>query len=195
MRPDLGVVAGLVPRGSRVLDLGCGEGDLLSHLKHERGCTGTGVEIDESSILTAIRAGVSVVEVDVDTELGEFADDSYDVVVLSQTLQALRRPAVVLSEIRRIGTRCVVSVPNFGLWRHRASLALRGRMPVSRELPYAWFETPNIHLSTLADLEELFAALDMQVEERLLLDERGNPLGSQRLANIRAGAAVYLLGR
>lgn len=195
MRPDLGVVAGLVPRGSRVLDLGCGEGDLLSHLEHERGCTGTGVEIDESSILAAIRAGVSVVEVDVDTELGEFADDSYDVVVLSQTLQALRRPAVVLSEIRRIGRRCVVSVPNFGLWRHRASLALRGRMPVSKELPYAWFETPNIHLSTLADLEELFAALDMQVEERLLLDERGNPLGSQRLANIRAGAAVYLLGR
>lgn len=195
MRPDLGVVAGLVPRGSRVLDLGCGEGDLLSHLARERDCTGTGVEIEEASILKAIRAGVSVVEVDVDTELGEFADDSYDVVVLSQTLQALRRPAVVLSEIRRIGARCVVSVPNFGLWRHRASLALRGRMPVSRELPYAWFETPNIHLSTLADLEELFAALELQVEERLLLDEQGRTLTSQRLANLRAGGAVYLLGR
>lgn len=195
MRPDLDVVAGLVPRGSRVLDLGCGEGDLLSYLEQECGCTGTGVEIEEASILKAIRAGVSVVEIDVDTELGEFADDSYDVVVLSQTLQALRRPAAVLAEIRRISTRCVVSVPNFGLWRHRASLALRGRMPVSTELPYPWFETPNIHLSTLADLEELFATLDLGVEKRLLLDEGGNPLGSQRLANLRAGAAVYLLAR
>lgn len=195
MRADLDVVAGLVPTGSRVLDLGCGRGDLLSHLARERGCSGTGVEIEEESILAAIRAGVSVIELDVDTELGELADDSYDVVVLSQTLQALRRPAVVLGEIRRIGARCVVSVPNFGLWRHRASLALRGRMPVSRELPYPWFETPNIHLSTLADLEDLFDALGLKVEQRLLLDEQGALLHGQRLANLRAGAAVYLLGR
>ncbi len=195
MRPDLGVVADLVPRGSRVLDLGCGEGDLLCHLATTCDCTGTGVEIDEPSILRAIRSGVAVIELDVDTELGEFADDSYDVVVLSRTLQTLRHPAVVLREIRRIGRQCVVSVPNFGLWRHRASLALRGRMPVSEELPYPWYETPNIHLSTLPDLEELFAALDLHVQERLLLDERGNPLGSQRLANLRAAGAVYLLGR
>lgn len=195
MRPDLDVVAGLVPRGSRVLDLGCGEGDLLCHLATACDCTGTGVEIDEPSILRAIRSGVAVIELDVDTELGEFADDSYDVVVLSRTLQALRRPAAVLEEIRRIGRRCVVSVPNFGLWRHRASLALRGRMPVSQALPYPWHETPNIHLSTLADLEELFGAVDLHVEERLLLDEHGRPLSSQRLANLRAGGAVYLLGR
>ncbi|HET6560733.1 MAG TPA: methionine biosynthesis protein MetW [Marmoricola sp.] len=196
MRPDLGVVAGLVPPGSRVLDLGCGAGELLSHLERGHGCTGTGVEIDEGSVLRAVRRGVPVIELDVDTMLGEFADASYDVVILSRTLQALRRPAEVLAQIGRIGERCVVSVPNFGLWKHRVSLLVRGRMPVSRELPYPWFETPNIHLSTLADLEELFAATGLRVEKRLLLDEQGALLGGRlggRLGNLRAGAAAYLL--
>ncbi len=213
MRPDLGVVAALVPPGSRVLDLGCGAGELLSHLETARGCSGTGVEIDEEAVLRAIRRGVPVVELDVDTMLGEFADASYDVVVLSRTLQALRRPAHVLAEIGRIGERCIVSVPNFGLWKHRLSLLVRGRMPVSRELPYPWFETPNIHLSTLADLEELFATTGLRVERRLLLDERGRPLRGAlsgrvapdagqgggvavgRTGNLRAGAAAYLLSR
>jgi methionine biosynthesis protein MetW len=193
VRPDLTVVAGLVRPGSRVLDLGCGEGELLDHLFRECGCTGSGVEIDDAAVVAAIRRGVPVIEVDVDTELTEFADDSYDVVVLSRTLQALSRPDRVLGEIRRIGRRSVVSVPNFGLWKHRASLALRGRMPVSRELPYPWFQTPNIHLSTVADLEQLFRELDMAVETRLLLDEQGRPLRPQRWGNLRAGAAVYLL--
>jgi methionine biosynthesis protein MetW len=195
MRPDLDVVAGLVPAGTHVLDLGCGSGELLAHLFAARGCTGTGVEIDEPSVLRAIRSGVPVIDVDVDDELGEFADGSYDVVVLSRTLQTLRRPARVLTEIGRIGSRCVVSVPNFGHWRHRASLLLRGRMPVSKELPYPWYETPNIHLSTLVDLEELVAGLGFHVERRLLLDEHGQRLAGGRWANIRAGGAVYLLSR
>jgi methionine biosynthesis protein MetW len=195
MRPDLDVVAELVPRGSRVLDLGCGEGDLLCALMTERHCTGTGVELHEDAVLRALRKGVPVIEVDVDTELREFADASYDVVVLSRTLQALHRPADVLAEIRRIGARCIVSVPNFGLWRHRVSLLVHGRMPVSQELPYPWFETPNIHLSTLADLEELFAVTGLRVERRLLLDERSRLMASGRWANARAGAAVYLLSR
>jgi methionine biosynthesis protein MetW len=195
MRPDLDVVAELVPAGSRVLDLGCGSGELLAHLFAGKGCTGTGVEIDEPSVLRALRAGVPVIDVDIDEELGEFADDSYGVVVLSRTLQALRRPAEVLTEIRRVGARCVVSVPNFGLWRHRVALLTRGRMPVSAALPYPWYETPNIHLSTLADLEELVGRLGFHVERRLLLDERGRPLRGSRWANLRAGAAVYLLSR
>ena len=195
MRMDHQLAERWIAPQSHVLDLGCGNGELLAPLARERGCTGTGVEIEEASILAAIRAGVSVVEVDVDTELDEFADDSYDVVILSRTLQALRRPAEVLGETRRIGARTVVSVPNFGLWRHRAALLARGRMPVSEQLPYPWYETPNIHLSTLADLEELVSGLGFHVERRVVLDQHGGRLRSQRLANLRAGGAVYLLGR
>ena len=194
-RPDLEVVAGLIPDGSRVLDIGCGDGDLLAHLAQEHGCSGTGVEIDPAAVLTAISRGVPVIEVDLDEQLDEFADNAYDVVVMSQTLQATRRPADVLREISRVGRRCIVSVPNFGLWRHRAGLLFRGRMPVSRELPHPWHETPNIHLSTLADLEALFDHLDLLVERRILLDESARPLRSARAANLRAGAAVYVLSR
>ncbi|GAA1940525.1 methionine biosynthesis protein MetW [Nocardioides marmoribigeumensis] len=194
MRNDLRVVSGLVPDGSRVLDLGCGAGELLSHLA-TRGCRGTGVDTDEEAVLGAIRSGVSVIELDVDHDLGEFADDTYDVVVLSRTLQALHRPADVLTEIRRIGRRCVVSVPNFGLWKHRAFLAVRGRMPVSRALPHEWFDTPNIHLATLPDMEALFARTRWDVEQRVLLDESGSPLRRQAGGNLRAGAAAYLLQR
>ena len=193
LRPDLRLLADLVPPGSRVLDLGCGEGDLLALLAQERSCTGTGVEIDPDAVLRALRRGVSVIEVDIDEQLGEFADSSYDVVVMSQTLQATRRPADVLREIGRIGGRCIISVPNFGLWRHRMGLLLHGRMPVSRELPHPWHETPNIHLSTLADLEALFAGLGMTVERRVLLDEDAAPMRSTRAANLRAGAAIYVL--
>ncbi|HSE71263.1 MAG TPA: methionine biosynthesis protein MetW [Nocardioidaceae bacterium] len=194
-RPDLEVVARLVPEGSRVLDIGCGDGDLLAHLVHEHACSGTGVEIDPSAVLAAIRRGVPVIEVDLDEQLDEFADNAYDVVVMSQTLQATRRPADVLREISRVGRRCIVSVPNFGLWRHRMGLLLRGRMPVSRELPHPWHETPNIHLSTLADLEALFEHLGLVVEQRILLDEKAHPMRSSHAANLRAGAAVYVLTR
>jgi methionine biosynthesis protein MetW len=194
MRPDLEVVADLVPDGSRVLDLGCGAGDLLSHLSL-RGCRGIGVDTDEEAVLAAIRSGVSVVELDVDEELGEFADDTYDVVVLSRTLQALYRPADVLSEIRRIGRRCVVSVPNFGLWKHRAFLLLRGRMPMSKSLPYEWYDTPNIHLATLPDLDDLFARTGWQVDRRLLLDERGRLMRPRAAGNLRSAGAVYALTR
>ncbi len=194
-RPDLDVVAGLIPDGSRVLDIGCGDGDLLAHLVHEHDCSGTGVEIDPSAVLTSVRRGVPVIAVDLDDQLDEFADGAYDVVVMSQTLQATRRPAEVLEEISRVGRRCIVSVPNFGFWRHRAGLLLRGRMPVSRELPHPWHETPNIHLSTLADLEALFDHLGLVVERRILLDEKAEPMRSSRAANLRAGAAVYVLTR
>ncbi len=194
-RPDLDVVAGLVPEGSRVLDIGCGDGDLLAHLMHERGCSGTGVEIDPGAVLASIRRGVPVIEVDLVDQLDEFADNAYDVVVMSQTLQATRWPAEALRQISRVGRRSIVSVPNFGFWRHRAGLMFRGRMPVSRELPHPWHETPNIHLSTLADLEALFADLGLVVERRILLDEKAEPMQSGRAANLRAGAAVYVLSR
>ncbi|HSK26626.1 MAG TPA: methionine biosynthesis protein MetW [Jiangellales bacterium] len=194
MRPDLDVVAGLVPDGSRVLDLGCGDGSLLEHLLRRRGCRGTGVEIAPDAVLATIRRGVPVLALDLDRELATFADSSYDVVVLSQTLQTTQHPATVLREVRRIAPTAVLSAPNFGHWRHRATL-LRGRMPVSRALPYAWFETPNIHLATLADLERLIAAEGFAVERRVLLTATGRELRRAVRPNLSAPAAAYRLRR
>lgn len=193
LRADLALVAGLVPPGSRVLDLGCGPGTLLAHLMREQGCRGTGVEIDPASVLAAIRQGVPVIELDIDRQLSDFADHSYDVVVLSRTIQTIHRPQEVLQHMGRIGRRMIVSVPNFGWWGHRLRL-LGGRMPMSRELPYAWYNTPNLRHTTLVDLQLLFDHLGFTVEKRIALTPRGEPLrAGDRLANLIAGAAVYVL--
>lgn len=191
-RPDLELIARLIPERSRVLDLGCGDGSLLRMLM-DKGCTGTGVEIDPGQVLAAIGAGVSVIELDLDSQLSEFTDDSYDVVVLSRTLQAVRRPKEVLRQIGRIAVHSVVSMPNFAHWRNRLRL-LGGRMPMSKDLPFDWFDTPNLHFTTLADLEPLFAELDLQIDRRLILDERGRtrPFGNVG-ANLFASSAMYLL--
>lgn len=195
MRPDLEVVSSLVPRGSRVLDLGCGQGDLLEYLGGQ-GCRGTGVEIDKEAFLASVRRGVAVLSLDLDSDLDAFADDSYDVVVLSQTLQTTRRPQHVLTQMARIAPAGIVSVPNFAFWRHRVELMLRGRMPVSAELPYPWYQTPNIHLSTLPDTEALMAEVGLIVKHRVLLDEQHRRLRGNGLAsNARAAQAVYLVGR
>lgn len=195
MRPDLKVVAELVAPGSRVLDLGCGDGELLLHLARTRGCRGIGVDVDPDQVVTAIGRGVSVIELDIDTELGEFADDSFDVVVLSQTLQATRRPDDIVCQLRRIAPAGVVSVPNFGWWRHRIGLTLRGRMPVSQALPHPWYATPNIHLATLADMDELFVAGGVTVRRRVLLSHDGHPSTAHGPANLAAAGAAYLIGR
>ena len=193
LRPDLALVASLIPAGSRVLDLGCGSGALLAHLMKTQGCTGTGVEIDPALVLAAIRAGVSVIELDLDTQLPEFTGHSYDVVVLSRTVQTLYHPVDVLEQMGRIGQRLIVSVPNFGYWRHRLRL-LRGRMPMSREIPHAWYDTPNLRHTTLAELEELFVRLGLVVEQRVVLSPSGAPLRTgQQFANLVGGSAVYVL--
>ncbi len=193
LRKDLALVASLIPSGSRVLDLGCGSGQLLFHLMQEQGCRGTGVEIDPDSVLAAIRLGVPIIELDLDHQLDDFADDSYDVVVLSRTIQTIRRPQEVLRHMGRIGRRLIVSVPNFGWYGHRLRL-LRGRMPMSRELPYEWYNTPNLRHTTLVDLQLLFDELGFVVEQRITLTPGGDPLrASDRLANLLAGAAVYVL--
>jgi len=196
VRPDLEVVADLVDPGTRVLDLGCGDGQLLDHLTRTHGCSGTGVDRDRDSVLAAVRRGVPVIELDLDTQLGEFADQSYDLVVVSQTLQATRHPDQVLREIGRIAGLGIVSVPNFGLWKHRVSLLTRGRMPVSTELPHPWYDTPNIHLATLADLEDLFWTTGFAVRRRVLLDVHGRAAAGIRArgpANLMASGAVYLV--
>lgn len=197
MRPDLSIVASMVPAGSRVLDLGCGDGTLLEHLIRERGCHGTGVEISEEGFHACVARGVPVVVADIDRGLSEVEDGAYDVVILSQTLQATHRPALVLHEIVRVGRVGIVSFPNFGHWLLRARLALGGRMPCSRSLPYRWYQTPNIHLCTIADFEELLRLEDIRTLRRVLLDDRGREVRSvaARAPNLLATGAVYLVAR
>ncbi|MDO5677089.1 MAG: methionine biosynthesis protein MetW [Propionibacteriaceae bacterium] len=191
-RPDLAVIASLIPEGSRVLDLGCGNGDLMVMLR-ERGCTGTGVDMNPDRVLACLRRGVDVIELDLDTELGEFGDDSYDFVVLSRTLQTVHNPRAVLTEMRRIALHSVVSMPNFAHWRNRLRL-LRGRMPMSKDLPYRWYDTPNLHYSSLPDLEPLFTQLGMKIDKRIPLDADGHPHRFGNVAaNLVASSSLYLL--
>lgn len=192
LRPDLTLIADLIPAGSRVLDLGCGDGETLLLLE-KKGCVGVGVDLDPGNVLTCLRAGVDVIELDLDTQLSEFGDDSFDFVVLSKTLQTLHQPQKVLGEMGRIAVHSVVSMPNFAYWRNRLRL-LGGRMPMSKDLPYHWYDTPNLHHSSLKDLEPLFSSLDMHIDKRVPLDAEGH---AHRLGNVpanwAASSALYLL--
>jgi methionine biosynthesis protein MetW len=194
VRPDLAIVASLVPHGARVLDLGCGDGELLAHLIEQRGCSGSGIESSPDGFLACVARGVPVQQADIDAGLGEVADGAYDIVVLSQTLQAVRRPARAITELVRVGGTGIVSFPNFGHWRHRAGLALGGRMPVSRVLPFAWHETPNIHLCTIRDFESLLHDVGVRATRRILLGPAGeeDPLAARR-PNLLASGAVYVV--
>jgi methionine biosynthesis protein MetW len=197
VRPDLRVVAGMIPEGSRVLDLGCGAGDLLVELIERRGCRGQGVEVSTEAFHACVARGIPVVQADIDAGLPDFEDGAFDVVVLSQTLQATRRPVPVLREMMRVGRVGIVSFPNFGHWRVRLDLGVRGRMPVSTTLPYRWSETPNIHLCTIRDFEELAATEGLRVAERALLasDGRAAAAAVERRPNLLAAGAAYLLTR
>ena len=193
LRPDLALVADLIPAGSRVLDLGCGSGTLLSHLMEVKDCTGTGVDSDHDQIIKAIRRGLSIIDLDIEAGLHDFADDSYDMVVMSRTLQAIRHPRRLIEEMGRVGQRIIVSVPNFGLWRNRLSL-IGGHMPISKDLPFTWYDSPNVRYTTLVDLEAFFAATGFDIETRIPLVESWRPLKrGLRLANLLAGSAVYVL--
>lgn len=195
MRPDLDIVAEMVGSGVRVLDLGCGDGALLDHLIRRQGCQGHGVEIDAEKFHACIARGVPVSQSDLEEELPRLGTDSFDCAVLSLTLQATRHPDRVLEGMRRVAPRRIVSLPNFGHWRLRVELATRGRMPMTRILPYTWYDTPNIHLCTLADFEDLVETIGMRTVRRVLLDELGRPSrGTSWLRpNLLAVGAVYLL--
>ncbi|HSK46717.1 MAG TPA: methionine biosynthesis protein MetW [Coriobacteriia bacterium] len=169
LRADLRLITELVPVGSRVLDLGCSDGSLMVHLRDERGCMVRGIELDHADLAAAISRGLSVVEADLDDGLEGYPDGSFDVVVLSQTLQVVRTPAFVLREMLRVGRHAVVSYPNFGYWKVRGYLATKGRMPVSRSIPYSWYHTPNIHHTTIKDFRDFVDANGGEIERSFAL--------------------------
>jgi len=187
LRVDLAQIADWVAPGSRVLDLGCGDGSLLAHLRGQRGCRGYGVDIADDNVALCVKQGLNVVQQNMDAGLRLFADDMFDTVVLSQTLQAMHDAEGILREMARVARQGVVSFPNFGHWRHIAAL-LAGRMPVSKSIPYQWYDTPNIHLCTLKDFEILAARVGLIITGRAVLAD-GRPVGV--LPSLRATVAIY----
>ena len=196
IRVDLQLIADMIEPHSRVLDVGCGDGTLLDYLVNFRHVDGRGIELSSEGVKASISAGLSVIQGDADTDLKDYPDDAFDYVVLSQTLQAMVQPKVVLSNLLRISHRAIVSFPNFAHWRARLSLVFLGRMPVSTTLPHEWYETPNIHLCTIRDFVALCRQLDITIEAQKILDARGrvrhvgNGLFS---ANLFGEQAVFLL--
>jgi methionine biosynthesis protein MetW len=196
LRDDLSIVAGLVPAGSRVLDLGCGEGELLEHLRESKGAFVRGVELTREGVAGSISRGVPVFQGDIDEGLADFPDGSFDVVVLSQTLQVVRRPLLVLKEMLRVGDQGIISIPNFAHWRNRVRLGLKGRMPVSASIPYTWYETPNIHHTTIADFRDFVALAGGRIEQEIALLSETVPAKRIRvLPDVFADTAVFVIGR
>lgn len=193
LRPDLAVIADNVAPGSRVLDVGCGDGTLMLALRDQRGCDARGMEIDPENVAACVAKGLSVIQGDADRDLAFYPDGAFDYAILSQTLQTTMRPAVVLGELLRIGRKAFVSFPNFAHWRVRLSLLWGGRMPVTRQLPIAWYETPNIHFSSIDDFRALVGEMDIKVENAWFLS--GDKRRSPAAANLRAEHAVFLLSR
>ena len=196
LRADLELIAGLINTNARVLDLGCGEGDLLAHLQANKQVNGYGLDVDANNIRICLEKGVNVIEQDLDAGLGNFKDSSFDMVVMTETLQSVRAPHRLLREMLRIAEECIVTFPNFGHWRARLQLTLRGTMPVAKHIPHAWFDTPNIHMCTFRDFETLCDDLDLNIIERRVVDHRNieRPLGTL-LPNLLGPVALYRLGR
>ncbi|MGZ5573322.1 MAG: methionine biosynthesis protein MetW [Usitatibacter sp.] len=190
-RFDYQLIGSWIPERSRVLDLGCGDGVLLAGLAATHGAEGYGIEIDDASVLASVKNGVNVIQTDIESGLANFGDGAFDFVVLSQTLQAMRNAESVMREMLRVGREGIVSFPNFGYWRHRLDI-LQGHMPVSKTLPHAWWNTPNIHLCTVKDFEDLCVKVGAEI-----LDERVLHEGHIRtfLPNLRGSLGVFRFRR
>jgi len=177
-----------VAPGARVLDLGCGDGGLLRQLWHERQAPGYGIEIEDAHVLECLKNDVNVLQLDLEDGLAAFADRSFDCVILSETLQAIHRQEALLREMLRVGSEAIVSFPNFGYWKARVQIAFGGHMPVSKELPYQWYDTPNVHHCTLQDFEALCAKLGVAIKERVVLTG-GSPVAV--MPNLMGSLALY----
>lgn len=193
LRPDLAVIAESIVAGSRALDVGCGDGALMAHLRDQKQVDARGIEIDGADVTAALARGLSVIQGDADTDLADYPDACFDYVILSQTLQTTRRPDLVIDHLLRIGTRAFVSFPNFAQWRIRLALMFGGRMPVTQQLPDRWYDTPNIHHVTIDDFRALIAERGIRIERQWFL--RGEKRISETVANLTAEHAVFLLNR
>jgi len=193
LRPDLAVIAAHVEPGARVLDIGCGEGELMAALEGQKGCDARGMEIDAHAVAKCVARGLSAIQGDANRDLTDYPDNAFDYAILSQTLQTAERPDLMLEELLRIGRRAFVSFPNFAHWRMRLHLLAHGRMPVTRHLPVSWYETQNIHHMTVRDFGELLA--DRRVRTERCWFFGGDRQIGARAANWRAEYAVYLLRR
>jgi methionine biosynthesis protein MetW len=190
-RADYDTIVQWIARDARVLDLGCGDGALLRFLAAQRSATGYGIEIADAGVLASVRNGVNVLQNDLERGLAGFDDAAFDVVILSQTLQAMRRVEAIVAEMLRVGREAIVTFPNFGHWSHRLQI-LRGRMPVSQSLPYQWYDTPNIHLCTVADFDAFLAARSYRVLNRVVL-AAGSPVTVA--PNLTGELAIYRFRR
>jgi methionine biosynthesis protein MetW len=197
-RVDYLVIAELVQPGTRVLDVGCGDGQLLNLLEATRRVDGRGIEISQRGVNECVARGLSVIQGDADTDLVDYPDDAFDYVILSQTLQATHRPRVVVEQMLRIGQKAIVSFPNFGHWKIRSFLGLRGRMPVTRSLHYAWYDTPNIHFCTIKDFVALCDEIHARIEKATALRRDGSQIvfnAPYWFWNLFGQQAVFLLQR
>lgn len=191
-RFDFAVIANWIPPDERVLDLGCGDGRLLRYLRETKNVSGYGVEIDHDSVLGCIRNGVDVIQIDIERGLSGFEDHSFNHVIISQALQAMHATEKILGEMLRVADEAVVSFPNFAYRTNRAAIA-EGHMPVSEDLPFQWYETPNVRFFTIADFEALCKKLGIVIRERLAFDDSGRPVTDD--PNLNGSLAFYRLGR
>ena len=190
-RRDMEIIGALVPVGSRVLDLGCGNGEMLAWLHKHRGCSGYGIEIDDANVLSSVQRGVNVIQLNLEEGLAMFDDNSFDVVLQIDTLQHLHNAETMLRETARVGRTGIVAFPNFAHWPNRLSV-LRGRMPVTRRLPYQWYDTPNIRVGTFKDFEVLAGKNALDIKDAFGLQD-GREV--RWLPNLRAGTAVFRFER
>lgn len=195
IRVDLLLIANMISEGAKVLDVGSGDGMLLDYLRREKKVIGRGIELSPEGVNQSIAKGLSVIQGNAEEEISHFPDNSFDYVILSQTLQAMERPDIILNELLRVGKRAVVSFPNFGYWRVRLHLMLKGKMPVTKSLDYPWYSTPNIHFCTIRDFVDLCEELDIKIEKGMAVNSAGSKMGVNSLffSNFLGTQGLYVI--